>query len=113
MGQSTEGGRGQRARFVQALLLAGAALCTAGSPWDARGAQPPDRGAFALDGWAAEDALAFDPFHPYEWLYGVSPSELGSATEGALAPSAALDSRPPIRIPYRPPLRTPYKPPWP
>jgi hypothetical protein len=99
--------------------------------------------AFLLGGWAADEALRFDPFRLVTRAARKDPSstavvpsaapvpvsatvpsptptvsEAASPTESVTAsdtdpPGGSTSLRPPIRIPYRPPLRSPFKPPWP
>jgi len=89
----------------------------AGSSWNAMGATRPDRMAFLPGGWAAADALAFNPFNPWSPMHNIvapgSTSATGERSGGSTTMTSSIGGRPPPRIPYRPPLRTPFKPPWP
>ncbi|GAH66821.1 unnamed protein product, partial [marine sediment metagenome] len=114
------------------VLLVGTAICIVFAP-AARAAPVPDPEAFLWGGWAAEDALRFDPFALTFPLASVvrrpsvdaaepsaGSSDLGGGGEeaGPTSPSSLssagdppLPYVPPVRIPYRPPLRSPFRPP--
>jgi len=123
-------------RLGCAVLLVGITICIAFAP-AARAAPVPDPEAFLWGGWAADEALRFDPFTLRTLpLTGVVRRPSVDAAEGVL-PAAGVDlpasgsvalvggageagptsprslSSPgdPPPLPYVPPVRIPYRPP--
>ena len=126
-------------RLGCAVLLVGITICIAFAS-AARAAPVPDPEAFLWGGWAAEEALRFDPFTLRTFVVrrprvdaaegalpaaGVDPLASGSVAPvsggGEAGPTSPrslstpgdppLPYVPPVRIPYRPPLRSPFRPP--
>ncbi|MFW6107312.1 MAG: hypothetical protein ACOC8A_01330 [bacterium] len=114
--------------LLKTLAAAAVVAATIAVPWAASGAPRLEPAAFQLGGWAADDAMAFDPYtltysSSVESSSGREEPATTSDTEAEAAPRSGTRTfssggetgrdfgRPPIRTPYRPPVRTPFKPP--
>ena len=120
-GENPRSGSKRRAlasTVTRVLLLGGVLLAMVVLPWAARAATIADPRAFWLGGWAAEEALGFDPFNPWRSVFRLSSPSSTSSKSTAETTTYTSDGgsrttrRPPVWVPNRPGLRTPERPPW-